>query len=140
VRQREFKRAVDRRAGSLMEEYRGEADGMDQLLSEEGGGRVRRKLYQFGDLLGLVVGRFNEVSNDLSNLLESMAESRVNLVARRDGRQLSDHDKGVVVGQLRRQLSAASIRAASNCLFDRMHQCGHRAKMAAKRREGSSWL
>ena len=53
---------------------------MDQLLGEEGGGRVRRKLDQFGDLLGLVVGRFNEVSNDLSNILQSMAESRVNMV------------------------------------------------------------
>ena len=74
VRQREFKRSVDRRVGTLMEDYRGKADGMDQLLGEEGGGRVRRKLDQFGDLLGLVVGRFNEVSNDLSNLLQSMAE------------------------------------------------------------------
>ena len=49
----------------------------------------------------MVVGRFNEVSNDLNNLVEKMAESRVNLVARRDGRQLSDNEK-VVVGQLRR--------------------------------------
>ena len=80
------------------------------------------------------------VSNDLSNLLQSMAESRVNMVARRDGRQLSDNEQGVVVGQLRRQLSTASIRAASNCLLDRMHQCGQGAQMAAKRREGSAWL
>ena len=36
------------------------------LIVEEGDGRVRRKLDQFGDLLGLVVGRFNEVSNDLN--------------------------------------------------------------------------
>ena len=135
-----FKRAVDRRAGALMEEYREKADGMDKLLGEEGGGRVRRKLDQFGDLLGLVVGRFNEVSIDLNNLIENMAESRVNLVARRDGRQLSDNEKGVVVGQLRRQLSTAAIRAGSNCLLDRMHQCDQGAQMAAKRREGSAWL
>jgi hypothetical protein len=140
VRQREFKRAVEIRAGKLMDEYRGKADGMDQLLGEEGGGRVRRKLDQFGDLLGMVVGRFNEVSNDLNNLVEKMAESRVNLVARRDGRQLSDNEKGVVVGQLRRRLSTAAIRAGSNCLLDRMHQCGQGAQLAAKRREGSSWL
>ena len=62
------------------------------------------------------------------------------MVGRRDDRQLSDHGKGVVVGQLRRQLSTASIRAASNCLLDRMHQCGQGAQMAAKRREGSAWL
>ena len=68
VRQREFKRALDRRAGTLMDEYRQMGDG------EEGDGRVRRKLDQFGDLLGLVVGRFNEVSNDLNNLMDKMAE------------------------------------------------------------------
>ena len=97
---------------------------MDQLLGEKDGGRVRRKLDQFGDLLVMVVGRFIEVSNDLSNLIEIMAESRVKLVARREGRQLSDNKNGVVVDQLRRQLSTASIRAASNCHLDRMHQCG----------------
>ena len=84
VRQRVFQRAVDRRAGTLMSEYRGKADTMDQLLGEEGGGRVRRRLDQFGDLLGLVVGRFNEVSNDLNNLIDMMAESRVALVARKE--------------------------------------------------------
>ena len=101
---------------------------------------MRRKLDQFGDLLGLVVGRFNEVSNDLNKLIEKMAKSRVNLVARSNCRKLSDNEKGVVVGQLRSQLSNAAIRAVSNCLLDRMHQCGQGAQMAAKRREGSAWL
>ena len=64
-----------------------------------------------------------------------MADSRVATVARREGRQLSDQEKGVVVGQLRRQLSTASMRAASFCLLDRMHQCGQGASMVAKRRE-----
>ena len=35
VRQRVFKRAVDRRAGTLMEEYREKADKTDKLLGEE---------------------------------------------------------------------------------------------------------
>ena len=64
-----------------------------------------------------------------------MAISRVDLLARRDGRELSDQEKGVVVGQLRRQLSTAALRASSNCLLDRMHQCGEGASLAAKRRE-----
>jgi len=58
----------------LMEEYR--------LLGEEGDGRLRRKLDQFGDLLGLVVCRFRKASNDLNNLL-------VALVARRDESSLT---------------------------------------------------
>ena len=37
-----------------MEEYRKKAGDMDQLLGEVGQGRVRRRLDQFGDLIGLV--------------------------------------------------------------------------------------
>ena len=69
--------------------------------------------------------------------IEQMADSRVNLVSRREGRQMSDQEKGIVVGQLRRQLSTACIRAASQCLLDRMDQCGEGAALAAKRREVS---
>ena len=54
-----------------------------------------------------------------------------------EGRQMSDKEKGVVVGQLRRQLSTACVRAASQCLLDRMHQCGEGANMASRRREAS---
>ena len=88
----------------------------------------------------MIIDIIDEVSNDLNNLMDKMAESRVALVARRDGRELSDQEKGMVVGQLRRQLSTTSVRAASNCLLDRMHQCGQGAQMAAKRREGSAWM
>ena len=87
-----------------------------------------------------LVGRFNEVSNDTNNLIEKMADSRVDKMARREGRHLSDQEKGVVVGQLRRQLSTASVRAASNCLLDRMHQCGEGANMVAKRMEVAHWM
>ena len=108
---------------------------MDNLIGENGQKKVRRKLDQFGKLVGLVVGQFNEVSDDTHMLLEQMADSRVNLVSRREGRQMSDQERAVVVGQLRRQLSTASIRAASLCLLDRVHQCGEGAALAAKRRE-----
>ena len=122
---------MDKRDYMLMDEYREKADKMD------GQGRVRTKLEEFGDLMGLVVGRFNEVSNDVKNLIESMAGNRAALVARREGRHLSDQEKGLVVGQLRRQLSTVSIRAGSCCLLDRMHQCGPGASLVAKRREVS---
>ena len=81
------------------------------------------------------MGQFNEVSDDVHMLLEQMADSRVNLVSRREGKQMSDQERAVVVGQLRRQLSTASIRAASLCLLDRVHQCGEGAALAAKRRQ-----
>ena len=135
VRQRQFKKAVNRRAEKLMGEYRDKAEGMDRILGEEGQGRIRRRLDQYGELVGLVVGQFNEVSDDTHMLIEQLAESRVDVMVRREGRQLSEQEKGLVVGQLRRQLSTASVRAASLCLLDRMHQCGEGAALAAKRRE-----
>ena len=50
--------------------------------------------------------------------------------------QVSFQEKGVVVGQLRRQLSTASIRAASMCLLDRMHQCGEKGSLGSKEKTG----
>ena len=58
----------------------------------------------------MVVGQFNEVSGDVHTLLDQMDDSKV-AVGRRGGRQVSDQEKGAVVGQLRRQLSTESIRA-----------------------------
>ena len=37
VRQRQFRKAVDRRADKLMEEYRKKAGNLDRLIGEEGG-------------------------------------------------------------------------------------------------------
>ena len=48
---------------------------------------------------------------------------------------MSEQERGVIVGQLRRQLSTASVRAGSQCLLDRMHQCGEGAALASRRRE-----
>ena len=84
-----------------------------------------------------MIGQFNEMSDDGHMLIDRMAESRVAKVARMEGMQQSDHEKAIVVGQLRRQLSTACIRAGSQCLLDRMHQCGEGAHMAAKRRDTS---
>ena len=80
MRQRQFRKAVDRRADKLMEEYRKKAEYLDRLIGEQGQGRVRRRLDQFGDLVGIVVGQFNEVSGDIHMMLEQMADSRVAVV------------------------------------------------------------
>ena len=118
-----------------MDDYRKKADQMDRLLGEEGQGRVRRRLDEFGEILGLVIGQFGEASEDVHQLLEQLADSRVVLLARREGQQVSEQERGVIVGQLRRQISTASVRAGSQCLLDRMHQCGEGAAPASKRRD-----
>ena len=48
---------------------------MDRLFGEEeeGRGRVRRRLDQFGELIGIVSGVFNEASSDTLMLLDVMA-------------------------------------------------------------------
>ena len=59
---------------------------MDGHLGVEVGmGVCRRKLDQFGELICVVVGTFNEVSTDTLVLLEAMAASRVSKIARTTG-------------------------------------------------------
>ena len=74
-------KAVDRRANLLMTEYRKKAKDMDrQFVGVEEGhgvGPVERKLGEYGELHGLVVGAFSEASEDMHNLIQCMAESRV---------------------------------------------------------------
>jgi hypothetical protein len=139
TRQRQFVRAVDRRSGELMEEYRGKAEDVDRLLGEEeeGRGRVRRRLDQFGELIGLVSGLFNEASSDTLMLLDVMAASRVETLARASGLTSPQQaaEKGRVQGELRVQLSLSSLRAGTACMLDRCHQIGDTAGLCAKRRE-----
>ena len=59
-----------------MGEYQRKADRMDALLGDGGGGRVRRQLDLFGDLITIVVGKYNELSEGGHMLLDAMASSR----------------------------------------------------------------
>ena len=58
-----------------MGEYQRKADRMDALLGDGGGGRVRRQLDRYGDLITIVVGKYNELS-----------------ASGRDGKQQGSHD------------------------------------------------
>ena len=72
VRQHNFTQAVDRKAGLLMAEYQDKADRVDALLGEEGGGgRVRRQLDQYGELVTIVVVKYLEMSEGGHQLLET---------------------------------------------------------------------
>ena len=55
-----------------MGEYRSNPDAMDRLLGGGGAGegRVIQRLDQFGELIGLVSGLFNEASSDFHQLLD----------------------------------------------------------------------
>ena len=73
-----------------MGENRRKADRMDALLGDDGGGgggRVRRQLDLFGDLITVVVGKYNELSEGGHMLLDAMASSRAAMVERRQRRR-----------------------------------------------------
>ena len=44
-------------------------------------------------------------------------------------------EKGVVQGELRRQLSVVNLRASMSCLLDRLHQAGDGGRMRGRRQE-----
>ena len=77
---------------------------MDALLGDGGGGgRVRRQLVPFGELITGVVGKYNELCEGGHMLLDAMASSRAAMVERRTG--MASHEtkmeKGVIQGELR---------------------------------------
>ena len=89
-----------------MGEYQRKEDRMDALLGDGGGGRVCRQLDRYGDLITIVVGKYNELSEGGHMLLDAMASSRAAMMERRTG--MASHEvkmeKGVIQGELRRQL------------------------------------
>ena len=84
-----------------------------------------------------MVGTFCEGSEDIHNLIQSMAETRVASADLLRGQQevIVREDLEVVVGQLRRRLSVAIARANSNCLLSRLSLIGEGSKEASKRRQ-----
>ena len=60
-------------------------------------GPLQRRLESFGDLKGLVVGAFGEGSEDLHNLIKTLAESRLKAQGLARGREGSEAELGVIV-------------------------------------------
>ena len=55
--------------------------------------RVERKLRQFGEVIGLVVGALGECSEDLHELVQEVAESKAKAMGLRQGREASGQPK-----------------------------------------------
>ena len=70
-------------------------------------------------------------------LLDAMASSRVARQEWRSGLAATNTamEKGVVMGELRRQLSVVNLRASMSCLLDRLHQAGEGGRMRGRRQE-----
>ena len=66
-----------------------------------------------------------------------MASSRVAKLERQNGLASfnAGMEKGVVQGELRRQLSVVNLRASMSCMLDRLHQAGEGGRLRGKRYE-----
>ena len=138
VKQRPFVRAVERRGEENVEEYRGKVEAMDRLLGEEEGrGRMRRRLDQFGNLITVIVGKFNELSDGGQFLVNAMAASRVAYEERSSGIHYKDKEsrKGEVQGELRRQLATVNLRAGMQLMLSWLHQAGEGGRLQSKAHE-----
>merc|ERR1712215_570829 len=68
------------------------------------------------------------------SLTQVIAESRVTSVGLARGREGTEAELGVVMGQIRRMLSTVSVRAQAQCLLTRMSQVGEGIDKAVQRR------
>ena len=130
-------RGTDKRANGLPSSYRRKARKVDQDvlgISSEERGPVERRLDEFGDLLGLCFGAWGEASDGVHKLAQTIAEARLKFLGLQQGRPGSDNELGVLVGQVRRQLSLAAVKGTVECLLSKLHQVGPgNQKLANKR-------
>ena len=72
----------------------------------------------------MVVGYWGETSTDLDMIIRAIAESMVLYLSRETGRLITDNWVGQVLGQHRRSLLVAFVRAQAACLTSRMGHLG----------------
>ena len=131
------KKGVERRGDRLPEEYRKPLEKLDVKYhgtSEGQTGPLVRRLAGYGQLQGLVVGAFQEGSQDLHALLETLADSKIRAMGLARGREGTENERATVMAGLRRKLSMTAAKANSACLLDRIDRIGEDHRQAAKRR------
>ena len=131
------KKAVQRRATGLPNEYRNPLIKLDAKYHGTSAGRkgpLLRRLEGYGDLICLVVGSFQEGSRDLHALLEWMTDAKMRSIGLARGWEGSDHERSMILLNLRRELSTAAAKANSRCLISRVAKIGNGHQQAAKRR------
>ena len=87
-------------------------------------GSCQDRLESLGELLQVVVGYWGETSTDLDMIIRAIAESMVLYLSRETGRLITDNWVGQVLGQHRRSLLVAFVRAQAACLTSRMGHLG----------------
>ena len=134
-------RAVDKRAGDLHQEYLLKARNADQEYVGVAPGEigpVEGKLLSFERVQGVVFGAFGEASEPTHRLVDQLAESRVTVAGPQKGKKGQERSKegerAVIVGQIRRKLSVAAVKAQCSSLLGRLESLGPGLCMASGRR------
>ena len=133
-------RAVDVRARMLPSEYLKKARAADRRSGAAEGevGRVEAKLVGMGEVRGLVVGNFGEVSTDTHNLVAAMANSRVRVAGPSRGRRGwmrgEEAERAMAVTAIRRRLGVMVVRCQASSLLGRLETLGLGGAAAAGRR------
>ena len=132
----EGRRAVEFREAEVPGEYRRTAEKMDETLGHaDGQGPVSRRLREYGEVMSLCFGGYGEASKLVHELIATFAQARLKKQGLARGRPGSDQELAIITSQLRRRISAATIRANYTCLLERMTQVGGGAKSADNRRD-----
>ena len=132
----EGRRAVEIRDSQIPGQYKRTANKMDVTLGhEDSQGPVSRRLAEFGVVLGLCFGGHGEASEEVHNLINTLAVSRLNKLGMARGRPGSDQELAMVTSQLRRRISSVTVRANFTCLLERVTQVGSGARNAERRRD-----
>lgn len=140
-------RAVDKRASKLPQEYLDKARKADRNYggAQQGEvGRVEAKLVSLGTLSGMVYGNWEEVSEDTHALVSALATSRVRVAGpswgKRGRLRGEEGERAVVVGQIRRKLRVAIVRAQCHPLLGRLEGLGPGCSAASGRRRQAAEL
>ena len=131
-------RAVDRGAKRVPGEYVKTAKDMDEELGVDvtkEQGPVSRNLQEVGPVIPLIFGGFAEVSEGVHTLVDLLSKFRLKKEGLSAGRGGSEKRLGEVVGQIRRRLSLATVKANMACMLSRLSLTGDGASDAGKRRQ-----
>ena len=117
------------------QEYKRTAVKMDRSLGHDNGqGPVTRRLTEYGRVMALCFSGHSEGSAEVHNLIDILAMARLKKVGLQRGRPGSDQELAIITSQLRRRISAATIRANFTLLLERLSQVGEGARRAEGRR------
>ena len=139
-------RAVERRSKLLQGEYTAKARRADQKYGNTPAGEVRRmeqKLLNYGRVRGLVVGGWGKISEDFKELLQVMADRKLEELEAQTGgenRKSVSAQLASYVSHNRQQLSQICVQSQSRLILDRLEGLGAGSREAARRRGRTSWL